>query len=86
MQADITIILSFLTKEFDRGLKHSSICGVITAIAKVTNIDSNILLSMFKKGAYNLRPPTPKYHCIWDSDKLLAYLEHMDMDHQCTLV
>jgi len=78
MQADLATVLEFLTQEFDRGLKYSTICGNITAISKVTSIESNTLIQTFKKGAYNLRPPKTKYHAIWDPNQLLTYLETMD--------
>jgi len=54
--------------------------GTITAISKITSIDGDKLISMFKKGVYNLRPPKAKYHAIWDPDQLLTYIETMDTD------
>lgn len=77
-QADTSVVLEFLTTEFKRGLKYSALRGTLTAISKVATIENDAILKMFMKGAYNLRPPTPKYHAIWDTNRLLGYLEKMD--------
>ena len=34
---------------------------------------------MFMKGTYNLRPPTQKYYAIWHPNRLLKYIETMDI-------
>jgi len=78
MQADTSLILEFLTSEFGRGLKYNTLRGSLTAIAKVTNLEQDQPIRMFRKGAYNLRPPTAKYHTIRDTNRLLAYLETME--------
>ena len=36
------------------------------------------LIQKVVKGAYNSRPPTPRYVVIWDTDVLLQYLDSLD--------
>ena len=73
-------MLELLTNEFDRGLKYSSICGLTTSISKITQIEGDKLISMFKRGTYNLRPPVTKYNAIWDTDVLLRFFNTMEID------
>ena len=72
-------IISFLTEKFERGLKYSTICGVLTAISKVTTIKKNAILHVFKRGADNLSPSVPNYQAIWDPNNLLEYLINIDI-------
>ena len=79
-QADDSVILAFLTNEFGRGLKYSTLQkrmlqGTLTSIGNVAKVNRDHVIKMFMKGAYNLRPPVPKYHALWDTNKLLAHLE-----------
>ena len=73
-----TIVIEFLTQEFERGMSSSAINGMITVIKKINSHASTELIRTFKKGPFNLCLPVTKYHKIWDPDVLLSYLESMD--------
>ena len=77
---DTSIILEFLTKEFQRGLKYSTLRSTLSALGVITQSNQDRLIKVFMKGVYNLRPPRSKYHAIWDPKRLLDYLEHMKID------
>ena len=40
------------------------------------DIKSHNTISIFLKGVYNLRPPTPKYFAIWNVNALLSHIKH----------
>ena len=73
-----TIVIEFLTQEFERSMSSSAINGMITAIKRINSHASTELIRTFKKEAFNLCLPVTKYHKMWDPDCLLSHLESMD--------
>ena len=59
-------IKEFLTEEFKRGLSYNSLVSARSVLGHCLPCDiiNHSTVSTFLKGAYNLRPPKPKYFAI----------------------
>ena len=68
-----TIIIEFVTQEFERGMSSSAINGMITEIKKINSQASTEVIRTFKKRAFNLRPPVTKYLKILKSANWTGY-------------
>ncbi len=73
-------VLDYLSSLFDRGLAYNTINVHKSAISHShagwdgTKVGTHRLVQKLMLGAYNQRPPTPKYPYIWDVDTVLAYI------------
>lgn len=81
MQATPERVLEFLTDlYFVHGASYSSLNTARSALAAFLILDgpysvgSHPLISRFLKGAFQLRPPKPRYSQIWDVKIVLNYL------------
>ena len=81
LQPNTVNIIEFLTGEFKRGLSYNSIVSARSALGPCLPCDiiNDSTVSTFLKGAYNLRPPTPKYFAIWNVNTLLSHIQHKDI-------
>ena len=86
MQTDEINVIQFLIEEYERDLSFSYQFGYIFALMNYLQshtLDANIV-TKFKKGLFEHRPPKTKYHAMWDVNILLNFLEIMntnsDMD------
>ncbi|XP_057299263.1 uncharacterized protein LOC130629901 [Hydractinia symbiolongicarpus] len=76
-------VLIHLTELFKGGSGYSVLCTTRSAIASVVSISGysslseHPLISRFIKGVFNIRPSTPKYSLIWDTNVLLTYLKFL---------
>ena len=52
--------------------------GNFIHVPGVPVLSNHPLIQKVAKGAYNTRPPAPRYVVIWDTDVLLQYLDSMD--------
>ena len=74
----IADILNFLAELFEQGYQYRSLNSYRSAISSVHEkvdgfeVDKHPLVSWMLKGAFNKRPPRPKYESIWDVDLGLA--------------
>ncbi|XP_057290276.1 uncharacterized protein LOC130612963 [Hydractinia symbiolongicarpus] len=76
-------VLIHLTELFKGGSGYSVLCTTRSAIASVVSISGysslleHPLISRFIKGVFNIKPSTPKYSLIWDTNVLLTYLKSL---------
>lgn len=81
--ANVKNVLMFFTKLFKSGLGYSSIntarCSLTSFLSldNSTSLSSNILVRMFMKGIFTLRPTLPRYNVTWDVNKVLNYLQKL---------
>ena len=70
-------VANVLAKLFEEGYQYRSLNAYRSAISSVhEKVDGEVvgqhpLISRLLKGAFNERPPRPKYHSIWDVDLVL---------------
>ena len=67
---------------FDQGSGYSVINTARSALSTILCNDKGLTIGNFTsvkrflKGAFELRPPMPKYQFIWDANLMLNYLEN----------
>ena len=70
-------VANILSELFQEGYQYRSLNAYHSAISSVhEKVDRELvgqcpLISRLLKGAFNERPPRPKYHSIWDVDLIL---------------
>jgi len=85
---DVSEVLNFLHKLFEKGLGYSSICNhrsALSAIVKVPGtpkLGDHLFISRFMKGIFNLKPPLPRYTKTWDVNILLKYLKALGSNNK----
>ena len=73
-------ILGFLAHHFEQGKQYRSLNCYRSALSschlpiKGFSVGQHPLVSRLLKGAFNLRPPQPKYSSTWDVSTMLRYL------------
>ena len=55
------------------------------SIDSVPRVGEHTLVVQLLKGAFNLRPPLPKYSSSWDFDVLLSFIEKLSPDKSLSL-
>ena len=74
-------VIAYLTTMYDRGFQYNTIAAAtsilsgVLHIPGVTSISSHPLIIRLLKGMFHVRPPTPRYEFIWDTDLVLTYLQ-----------
>lgn len=69
--------LKFLVQEINKGSSYSVINtyrSALNLIFSINNEDERVI-KRFVKGAYNIKPPQPKYSSTWNIEPVLKYLE-----------
>ena len=83
VHAPIASILEFLTAEFHAGKAYRTLNDYLSAISSThpsinsVRVAGHPLVVQSLKGAFNLRPPLPKYSTTWDVDVLLSFIEKL---------
>jgi len=78
-------ILEFLSDAFNKGLLYNTLAGYRSAISAYHDpidgvpIGSHPRVSALLTGVHNLRCPKPKYNFIWDIEKVVKYLDTLDI-------
>ena len=78
--ADIQSILAFLADEFEKGKQYRSLNCYRSALSSAHlpiegfQVGQHPLVSRLLKGAFNLRPPQPRYSQTWNVAQLLAHV------------
>ena len=81
----VSEIVNFLTYLFDSGLGYSAINTSRSALSAYFDIvsekslTSNVLVKIFIKGIFHLRPNLPKYNCTWDVKLVLDFLKNLNV-------
>ena len=87
----VSEVLDFLHALFAQGLgysvinSHRSAFSSILQVPGVERIGEHNLVYRFMKGAFNLRPPQPRYSKMWDINKVLLYLKGLGRNEDLTL-
>ena len=81
-------ILQFLTIQYEKGLSHSSLNCIRSAISLVISSDfaQDSRIKRFFKGISNLRPSRPKYEYTWDPKIVLDYYSRQPTNEDLNLV
>lgn len=84
---DVTEIISFLTWEFEKGLSHSSLNCIRSAISLIVKSDiaQNLMMRRFFQGLSKIRPSRPKYDYTWDPKIVINYLNTQDSNEKLDL-
>ena len=76
-------MVEFLSYLYDNGGWFGVIATARSTLGNFIHVPgvpvlANPLIQKVVKGAYNTRPPAPRYVVIWDTDVLLQYLDSLD--------
>ena len=88
----VDVILNFLAKIHASGVAYQTLNGYRSAISKHHDYVDSMPVGEIKsirrlmKGAFNTRPPQPRYSEFWDVSKLMAYLRPMHPPGQLSLM
>lgn len=91
VNANMSVILNFLTEQFKLGKSYSILNTYRSAISSVHDFIDNApigqhhLIVRFFKGVANMRPSLPKYSFTWDVECVLRHIEGLWPLHQLSL-
>ena len=91
LQPPVGAVLDFLSELFDQGLTYSAINCARSALSSYVTLDDgsvvgqNPLVCRLLKGAFQSRPPKPKYTEVWDVQVVLTYLATLHPVESLTL-
>lgn len=79
LNGSVTVVLLFLTDQFQKGANYSTIntCHSALSLLLGKDITNNESISRFIKGVFRLRPTQPKYHFTWDPHIVLIYFSNL---------
>ena len=89
--ADVSAILSFLADEFEEGKQYRSLNCYRSAISSThlpiegIPVGQHPLVIRLLKGAFNLRPPKPRYSQTWDVSLMLTFLRNLGRNEELSL-
>ena len=84
-------VVDFLSELFEAGISYSGLNSARSALSVILTLDEGMtcgdhpLLKRFMRGAFHLRPSTPRYSYTWEVDKVLNYLETLSPLEDLTL-
>ena len=90
MHFDEVIVVEFLTSLFVKGSGYSAVNTARCALSTFLINDNGVtvgnspLVKRFLKGIFELKPPMPRYNCIWDVNIVLDYLRELQIE-DCSL-
>ena len=76
-------VVNFLAHLYKEGYQYYSLNPYRSAISSVHErvdgyeVGQHPLVSRVMKGAFNLRPPQPRYEATWDVTTVLRYIENL---------
>ena len=91
IQASVESILEFLSSEFNLGRAYRTLNVYRSAISSThPKIDSvrvgeHPLVVQLLKGAYNLRPPLPRYSSTWDVSLVVSFIDGLGVNESLSL-
>ena len=83
-QASVANIANFLSECFDRGLEYSTLNGYRSALSAFHpevdgfKVGQHPIIKRILQGAFNGRPPMPRYNDTWEVDKVLNFLLYQE--------
>ena len=84
-------VVNFLAHLFEEGYQYRSLNAYRSAIASMhtqvdgTSIGQHPFVSRVLKGAFNSRPPLPRYRDTWDVSKVLSLLRGQEINSRSSL-
>ena len=91
VSGSISHVVNFLAHLFKEGYQYRSLNSYRSAISSVHErvdgyeVGQHPLVSRVMKGAFNLRPPQPRYETTWDVTKVLNYIESLGSSESLSL-
>ena len=79
----VSEVVNFLAHLYNEGYQYRSLNAYRSAISSVHErvdgyeVGQHPLVSRVMKGAFNLRPPQPRYEATWDVTTVLRYIENL---------
>ena len=89
--APIECVLEFLTHEFNIGKAYRTLNVYRSAISSThpmidsLRVGEHPLVVQLLKGAYNLRPPLPRYSSTWEVAKVVSFLDQLGSNGSLSL-
>ena len=89
--ADVSSILGFLADQFEEGKQYRSLNCYRSALSSTHlpvegfPVGQHPLVVRLLKGAYNQRPPQPKYCLTWDVSQMVLYLSNLGSNDSLSL-
>ena len=83
--------LQYLTEVYTKGRQYHTVAAARSALSAIMPLENGIpfgertLVTKFVKGVANLRPPLPKYSCIWDVKLVLNHFRSQADNDQLSL-
>lgn len=87
----ISHVVNFLAHFFKEGYQYRSLNAYRSAISSVHEkvdgykVGQHPLVSRLMKGAFNQRPPKPRYEVTWDVSKVLDHIESLGSSDSLSL-
>ena len=75
--------MNFLSRSFQEGLEYSTLNGYRAALSAYHpevdghKIGQHPMVKQFMSGAFNERPPQPRYVETWDVNMVLEHIQNM---------
>ena len=91
ISGDIAEVANFLTDLFHQGYQYRSLNAYRSAISSVHDkvdghdVGQHPLISRLLKGAFNTRPPQPRYASTWNVATVTAYLDRLGANEKISL-
>ena len=82
MHLDEKEVVEFFTELFENGSSYTAINTARSALSTILCNDQGLTIGKynsvkrFLKGVFELRPPMPRYQCIWDANIVLEFLKN----------
>ena len=86
ISSSLNDILSFLTDQFHAGHSYRLLNVYRSAISSIhPKIDGYPLVCRLLKGAFNMRPPLPKYQSTWSVETIILYVKSLGKNEALSL-
>ena len=90
-QSSVADVVNFLAEKHQGGLEYSTLNVYRSAISAYhppvdgVKVGQHPLIQQFMKGAFNMRPPQPKYNETWDVGKVLQHIKTLGKNEDMSL-
>jgi len=91
LSGPISDVANFLAELFEQGYQYSSLNAYRSAISSTHErvdglpVRQHPTIVRVLKGAYNKRPPLPKYSTTWEVSKVTSYITTLGDNHSLSL-
>ena len=85
VHAPVEAILEFLTDEYNAGQAYRMLNVYRSAISRTHPSIDSVPVGEHPLGAFNPRPPLPRYSTTWDVDPVLSFIENLGPNQSLSL-